>query len=300
MVLEWNCALAPLAITAGALAVLCGERRAGMGKGRAGKGDGAKAAVKATDKGSDDDDALLDAAIAEKRVLQERAAKKAAADAATTAAAASAIAAALDKLPVFTVADSEGKPLQFTVGKRQLAVFYADVAAAKAQRLSVVKQHPDCDLIAVGLGNAYRLSYEGKAMLVPDVAELRAAGAPADAQPIGQELPLFMCPKLSRYDGTTAVTPLFMSHADCAAAAAESTSADAPDDGVPSAIRAITLQSVVNELSDPAAPVFSFVAPSASRQHVEQYQGKGVYMRVIEESGESQPAAADDDVPPLQ
>ena len=108
--------------------------------------------------------------------------------------------AALDKLPVFTVANSEEQPLQYQVGERKLAVFYADVKVATKEYIAA-RDRADggetalvgCDIIQIGLGAAYKLSVEGTAMIVPGMAELRAAGAPEDAQPIGQELPLFAC-----------------------------------------------------------------------------------------------------------
>ena len=108
--------------------------------------------------------------------------------------------AALDKLPVFTVANSEEQPLQYQVGERKLAVFYADVKVATKEYIAARDRAEGgetalvgCDIIQIGLGAAYKLSVEGTAMIVPGMAELRAAGAPEDAQPIGQELPLFAC-----------------------------------------------------------------------------------------------------------
>lgn len=108
--------------------------------------------------------------------------------------------AALDQLPVFTVANSEEQPLQYQVGERKLAVFYADVKVATKEYIAA-RDRADggetalvgCDIIQIGLGAAYKLSVEGTAMIVPGMAELRAAGAPEDAQPFGQELPLFAC-----------------------------------------------------------------------------------------------------------
>ena len=108
--------------------------------------------------------------------------------------------AALDKLPVFTVANSEEQPLQYQVGERKLAVFYADVKVATKEYIAARDRAEGgetalvgCDIIQIGLGAAYKLSVEGTAMIVPGMAELRAAGAPEDAQAIGQELPLFAC-----------------------------------------------------------------------------------------------------------
>ena len=276
-----------------------GRRSSGGGK-SPGKSPGKGAA--GSSKGAEDDDALLDAAIAtasaEKLVLQEAqetAAKQAAAAAATSAAAAAAIIAALNELPVFTVADKERRPLQFKVSGRTIAVFFADVAAAEAQRSSVLSRYPDCDLLAVGLGSAYQLSCDHKAVVVPDLVELRAAGAPADAKPLGQELPLFMCPKLTRVDGGASATPLFMSHADCVRSAAEVGGAAGGAEAL-GTIRPIALQSVVEQLSNPESEAYSFVAPAAAVPHVQACHGKGRMQIVVEASGL---AAAEDDAPPL-
>ena len=73
----------------------------------------------------------------------------------------------LDKLPVFTVANGEGQPLQYEVNSQPMAIFYADVEAAKKELANAKSANPDLegvDLIPVGLGSAYKLSCEKKAM----------------------------------------------------------------------------------------------------------------------------------------
>lgn len=139
----------------------------------------------------------------------------------------------------------------------------------------------DIDLVPVGLGLAYRLSCEGRAMLVPGVAELVALGAPEDAQPLGQELPLFMCPEMTSESEDGPVVPLFMCFTDCADAV--EASVDPRDD--PKQITGLPLGGVVEQqLVDPlAGPNFSFVPPSASLAHVEAYLGQGVYWRPAED-----------------
>ena len=188
----------------------------------------------------------------------------------------------LDGIPVFTVANEDGQPLQYQVGGQSLAIFYADVEAAKKQLADAQGQFPDLnyDMIPVGLGSAYRLSCDGKGMVVPGMAELQALGAPEDAQPMGQELPLFMGAGMSQETDEGPVLPLFMSHADCAAAVAKATGVA----GVADEISGLALASVVEaRLDDASSEAFSFVAPSASLQHVESYVGKGIYWRPVEE-----------------
>jgi len=199
--------------------------------------------------------------------------------------------AALDKVPVFTIANGEGQPLQYQVGDRKLAIMYADVVAATKESVTAREQYPDLgsDIVPVGLGVAYKLASSGEAMVVPGMAELLAAGAPEGAQPMGQELPLFACMQLKREseEGPPKV-PLFMSYSDCAAAVAQAIEADAPKE--PFEVDAVlSLQSVVEELTtlaDPSSGEFAFQAPSASLQHLESYVGSGVYMRKVDDKEE--------------
>eukprot|EP00316_Scyphosphaera_apsteinii_P013265 CAMPEP_0119330974 /NCGR_PEP_ID=MMETSP1333-20130426/79433_1 /TAXON_ID=418940 /ORGANISM="Scyphosphaera apsteinii, Strain RCC1455" /LENGTH=209 /DNA_ID=CAMNT_0007340461 /DNA_START=94 /DNA_END=723 /DNA_ORIENTATION=+ len=191
----------------------------------------------------------------------------------------------LDALPVFTVANEEKKPLQYEVDGQPMAIFYADVLAAKNELEAARHQHPDlnCDLIPVGLGAAYTLSCVGKASLVPSITELTAAGMPAGMPAVGQELPLFACMEMSREteEGGT-VLPLFMSFEDCEAAVKQAREADG--DGSDLEIVGLSLPSVVEHLSSIAddRPTFTFVAPTRSTDHIREYVGNGVYARVVE------------------
>ena len=101
-------------------------------------------------------------------------------------------------------------------------------------------------------------------MLVPGKAELKAAGAPPDADPRGQQLPLFACMEMSQEGPNgSAILPLFMCHADCAAAVAQATEADNPDEALE--IVGLSLDSVVERLSaSDGEPAFTFVPPASS------------------------------------
>jgi len=186
---------------------------------------------------------------------------------------------------MFTVANEDEKPLQYQVNGQPMAIFYADLLAAKSALDAAVNQNPDlnCDLIPVGLGAAYLLSCQGKASLVPGVTELTAAGMPEGLPAIGQELPLFACMQMTREteDGHN-VLPLFMSFDDCAETVKQAREVN-NDPGLE--IVPLALPSIVEHLSSTAddLPPFEFISPTRSTDHISKYVGKGVYYRVVDE-----------------
>ena len=192
-----------------------------------------------------------------------------------------------DALPVFTVANSEGKPLQFQVGGEPMAIFYADVDAAKSATETASAQI-DCDMVPVGLGAAYSMACEGKATVVPGVAELTAAGMPAGVSPVGQELPLYACLQMSKEtEAGDSVMPVFMSVQDCEAALKDAREADPGLEIVP-----LSLPGIVKHLSalEDDKPAFEFVAPASSREHIKTcvgfVDGQFVYARLVDNDSE--------------
>ena len=101
----------------------------------------------------------------------------------------------LNRLPVFTVANEQGQPLQYEADGKPLALLYADVDAAKSELKSAKEEHPTLglDIVPMGLGEAFQLHRTGAAVLIPSQDSMEAAGAPKGASPLGQELPLFAC-----------------------------------------------------------------------------------------------------------
>jgi len=158
---------------------------------------------------------------------------------------------ALDRLPVFTVANDEGNPMEYEVGGKQVALFYSDIGAAQTElsNARLVKDATGCDLIPVGLGEVWRLAREGQA------------------------LPLFACMEMSREGESGApVLPLFMSHADCEAAVVQATAADEPDAELE--IVTLALDGVVDRLAAASADeelAFTFIPPSDSVQFIEDF-----------------------------
>lgn len=178
----------------------------------------------------------------------------------------------LDSLPVFTCANEEGQPLQYEVEGNPSAMFYASLEDAQRELASSREMFPTLavDLIPVGLGNAFQLSCEGKAQLVPGTAELTAAGAPAGAQVMGQQLPLFACMEMSQPGpGGAPQLPLFMSYADCAAAVSQATAVDNPEEKLE--IVGLSLDSVCERLQGQQDGAFAFVPPSRSLEFIREY-----------------------------
>ena len=199
----------------------------------------------------------------------------------------------LDEVPVFTMANEEKKPLQYQVNGQPMAMFYADVNAAMDQLYSIKKQYPDIDndLVPVGLGAAYKMSCEGKACLVPGVPELTEVGMPEGMSAVGQELPLFACMEISKEtDDGDAVTPLYMSYADCEAAVKEAEKVAETEDDDPLEVVGLSLPSVVEHFLSvkEGKPKFAFVTPSRTNEHLSSYVGSGVYARLVDEEEEAE------------
>jgi hypothetical protein len=186
-----------------------------------------------------------------------------------------ALSAELDRLPVFTVANQEGQPLQYEIDGSPTALFYADVEAAKKELTSAREMFPElnCDLIPVGVGSAFKLQEEGKAALLPAAADLTAAGAPAGTSALGQPLPLFACMEMSQQaEGGKPVLPIFMAWSDCAQAVSQATQ-DGADEKLE--IVGLSLPSVVERLGNVVdgeePPAFAFIPSASSAKFIGEY-----------------------------
>lgn len=155
-----------------------------------------------------------------------------------------------------------------------MAIFYADIEAAKEELTSAQKQFPElnCDLIPVGLGSVYKLSCDGKATIVPSAADLTRAGLPKGMPSIGQPLPLFACMEMSREgaDGKP-VLPLFMSYDECSEAMKQACENDDEDEELE--VVGLSLPSVVERLTSISeeTPAFTFIPPKGSMAFIQQY-----------------------------
>jgi len=182
----------------------------------------------------------------------------------------------LDRIPTFTVANSEGQPLQYEIDGSPYALFYADIEEAQVELEASRKQYPDlgCDLIPVGLGSAYQLNEDKQAKLIPGTAELKYAGAPQDVTAMGQALPLFACMEMSQETDAGPSLPLFLSWADCAAAVKQATQLDDPEEKLE--IVGLSLPSVVERLGGMGSDqpmAFLFIPDSRAVSYIQEYLG---------------------------
>lgn len=129
------------------------------------------------------------------------------------------LAAELDKLPVWTCANEDGQPLQYErEDGSPLAMIFAELGDAQKELANAQRMFPELgvDLIPMGLGNAFQLADEKKAMLIPGTDALNQAKGPeGNAWPDPTNVPLFGCLEISQTqpDGSPAL-PLFLSAQD--------------------------------------------------------------------------------------
>lgn len=181
---------------------------------------------------------------------------------------------ALDMVPAFAIADQKGQPLEYDANGTPLAMFYVDIDAAKAELAEArISAGPDVllDLIPYGLGEAFELCVEGKAVLIPSVTALKAAGAPPDALPLGQAIPLFVCMEIMREtaDGD-AVLPVFLEADAANSAVRQAMETDGSQGGLE--VVGLSLHKAVELLCTvPSTPAFQFVPAKRSMDHIGNY-----------------------------
>ena len=193
----------------------------------------------------------------------------------------------LDTCPLFTVANGEGQPLQYSVGSSSLPFFFVDVDDAK-EELAKAKSDPELsgmelmdrmDIIPFPLGAAFEMWARDEAAVVPSKASIQAAGAPPDANPMGQAVPLFACLSITQEDEKTGrpALPLFFDRGDAEDAVREATELDGGDaDDMP--IEVLSLEGAVRMLTgtvkgDNPEVGFRFLPSNKSVRHIQEYLG---------------------------
>ena len=178
----------------------------------------------------------------------------------------------LDRLPVFTVANEQGQPLQYEADGKPLALLYADVDAAKSELKSAKEEHPTLglDIVPMGLGEAFQLHRKGDAVLIPSQDSMEAAGAPKGASPLGQELPLFACMEMAvQGEDGKPVLPLFLDRGEAQQAVEDAMAAD--DGDAKLEIVGLSLHKALEQLVSQESSAFSFVPPASSLAHIPSY-----------------------------
>ena len=147
-------------------------------------------------------------------------------------------------------------------------MYHTHVEPAQQALATARAANPDADLLPLGLGKAFRLACAGQATLLPSSRELTFAGAPPEASPVGQAVPLFACMEMcEQLPSGGARLPLFMSWADAKTAVDEAIAMDQPDTELE--IVCLSLDKAVEMLvSVPGSPDFVFVPPTASVEFV--------------------------------
>lgn len=185
----------------------------------------------------------------------------------------------LDKLPAFTVSNEQGQPLQYEIEPgKPVGMFHANIIDAKKELADARTQYPDLglDLIPVGLGNAYKLSCEGKALLIPDSREQASAKGPNGEAFPADALPLFGCLELSQQgENGEPCMPLFMTAQDAQDAIAQASAYEEQQTGEKPDLKimVLSLERAVELLITVKGdtPSFRFVPPTSSLLFIQNY-----------------------------
>ncbi|KAL3934430.1 MAG: hypothetical protein SGBAC_009849 [Bacillariaceae sp.] len=210
----------------------------------------------------------------------------------------------LDSVPIFCVANKEGKPVAYSITVKkseekndpnakpitfQVPFFYTDVEDARAELkkakddMSDKETADEMDLIPFPLGAAFEMWSKDQAVIVPSGKAVQQAGAPPGTNPIGQSVPLFACMEIMQEmeapaeDGTDGtkmvpVLPLFMVLEECNAAVDQAVAADG---GTKDEFQVVSL-SLTRAVEQVAAvsgafPGFQVMPPQASIEYINNY-----------------------------
>jgi hypothetical protein len=184
----------------------------------------------------------------------------------------------LNKLPIFTVANQEGKPLAYTVettdNSYTAPFFYVDIddALAELQSAKDSTELEGLDLVPFPMGQAFQLWASDQAIIVPSKQAILEAGAPPDTNPVGQQVPLFACMDIiQETDDGKNVLPLFMLLEDANFAMEQAVQADGGD-AKDFEVVSLSLGRAVEMLATvPDTPAFQFVPPSSSVKYIQEY-----------------------------
>jgi len=180
----------------------------------------------------------------------------------------------MNTVPVFCCANGEGQPLKYQVQDYQVAFFFCDVEAAKVELVKAKKETSiaGLDIVPYPLGEVFQMASENQAIIIPSAESLAAAGAPAEVDPVGQQIPLFACMEIMQeLEDGTAVLPLFFKLEEAQAALGMAIKEDGGEVSE-FEITGLSLEKAVEALvTVPETPAFQFITPADSIEHIQKY-----------------------------
>jgi hypothetical protein len=188
-------------------------------------------------------------------------------------------------LPVFTVANEKGQPLQYSVESGEtLPFFFVDIDAARSElskakadsTISEMEGMSGLDIVPFSLGQAFEMMEYEKAVIIPSQKSIEDAGAPSGTSPTGQQVPLFACMEITQTDDSGKPSlPLFFEKKEVQDAISDALEVDGNDGESEFPIQVLSLQRAVQLLVTVKESAFTFVPPATSLKHIKEYLGNG-------------------------
>lgn len=191
----------------------------------------------------------------------------------------------LDQVPVFACANAEGQPLKYRVDMKsknddasgetsfEVPLFYTHVEDALKELEEAKKNTPmtGMDINPYPLGGIFELWATDRAVIVPNKQAIMQAGAPPNANPMGQNVPLFACMEIAQEaENGKPVLPLFLELEDANEAVSQAVKMDGGK-AEDFEVVGLSLPEAVNLLTNSEETAFHFVPPSSSLKHIRDY-----------------------------
>ena len=190
----------------------------------------------------------------------------------------------LDQVPVFAVSNAQGHPVKYSLEKKdekfEVPLFYIfatdamkELEKAKEQNTSL----PGMDINPYPLGGIFEMWAKDGAVIVPNKQSIISAGAPPNANPIGQQVPLFACMEIAQEDEKgKPVLPLFFDLEDANNAVSQAVNLDGGKEADFEVV-GLNLPEAVSLLANAKddATAFHFIPPTSSLEHIRDYLSGG-------------------------
>mmetsp|Transcript_10657 Transcript_10657/g.18732 ORF Transcript_10657/g.18732 Transcript_10657/m.18732 type:complete len:254 (+) Transcript_10657:88-849(+) len=183
----------------------------------------------------------------------------------------------LDQVPIFAVANEQGQPIKYKIEKKdatfEVPLFYTHVGDA-LKELEKAKENnplPGMDINPYPLGGIFRMWATDAAVIVPNKMSIIQAGAPPNANPMGQQVPLFACMEIAQENEKgKPVLPLFFELEDANNAVSQAVSFDGGKEEDFEVV-CLNLPEAVNLLANSEENAFQFIPPTSSLEHIRDY-----------------------------